>query len=175
MTSRPDTTEYAQPYANYVALVPEGDILGTLEKQLDALTAFLRAIPEAEGNTRHPPYTWSVKDVVGHITDAEHIFGCRALRFAREDPTPLPGFDENPYVRSADFDACRLSDLVTRFELLRRAHLCLFRSLPAAAWHRTGIASGHPVSVRALAYIIAGHTEHHARILRKRLDRGSKA
>jgi hypothetical protein len=171
MIARPDATEYAAPYANYVALVPEGPILDVLEQQLDALLALLRDLPEEVGNTRHPPYTWSVKEVVGHITDAERVFGYRALCFARGDSASLPGFDENEYVRAAGFDSYRLTDLVAEFESLRRSHLCLFRGLSSAAWQRRGTASGYAVSVRALAHIIAGHTHHHAVILRRRLGR----
>lgn len=167
---RPGPTEFAPFYAGYVALVPEEEILAVLETQLDDLLALLRSVPEEQETVRHPPYTWSIKEVVGHLTDAERIFGCRALRFARSDPTPLPGFDENAYARVAGFDRLPLGDLVSEFEAVRRAHLWFFRNLPDAAWPRTGEANGNVVSVRALAYIIAGHTRHHTAILRQRLS-----
>jgi hypothetical protein len=167
---RPSPTEYAPYYGKYVALVPEDDILAALEAQLAELLALLRAVPEEEGNVRHPPYTWSVKEVVGHLTDGERIFGYRALRFARGDTTPLPGFDENEYARVAGFDNSPLADLVLEFEAVRRSHLWLFRNLPEAAWARVGEANGSAVSVRALAYIIAGHGRHHTAILRRRLS-----
>jgi hypothetical protein len=173
VTARPDATEYA-PAAGYVSLVPEGDVVTVLERQLDELLALLRGVPEEVGNTRHPPYTWSVKEVVGHVTDAERVFAYRALCVARGDQTPLPGFDENAYVPPARFDACRLADLVSQFEHLRRSNLSFFRSLPPEAWTRRGVANASPVTTRALAYIMAGHAEHHARILRKRLDRGGE-
>ena len=172
VTSRPDATEYAAAAAGYVSLVPDGDIRTTLERQLDEILALLRPVSEEVGNTRHAPYTWSVKEVVGHVTDAERVFGYRALCVARGDQTPLPGFDENAYVPPARFDAGRLSDLVAQFEHLRRSHLLFFRSLPADAWTRRGTANNSPVTTRGLAYIIAGHAEHHARILRKRLGQG---
>jgi hypothetical protein len=172
VTARPDATEYAPPFAGYVGLVPDGDVVTILERQLDELLALLRPASEEAGNTRHAPYTWSVKEVVGHVTDAERVFGYRALCVARGDQTPLPGFDENAYVPPAAFDACRLADLVAQFEHLRRSHLYLVRSLPADAWVRRGVANNSPVSTRALAYIMAGHAEHHARILRKRLGQG---
>src|SRR5262249_41821953 len=99
------------------------------------------------------------------------IYGYRTLRFARGDSTPLPGFDENAYARLAGSDHCALHDLVAEFEAVRRSHLCLFRNLPDAAWSRMGGANGSLVSVRALAYIMAGHARHHIGILRKRLSR----
>jgi hypothetical protein len=131
----------------------------------------LQDVTETEAETRHPPYTWSIKEVVGHLVDSERIFGVRALRFARQDSTHLPGFDENDYVRSARFDARTLASLVQEFELVRRSHLLFFRGLEDDAWLRSGVANGHSVSVRALASIIAGHERHHVNILRKRLSR----
>ena len=166
---RPDSTEYASFYAGYVKLVPETDAIDALERQLTDVLGLLRQVPESEGNVRHPPYTWSVKEVVGHITDGERVFSYRAMRFARNDPTPLPTFDENAYVRAAGFDACKLQDLTDQFEHVRRASLSLFRSMDKEAWLRRGVASGAEVTVRALAYVIVGHTRHHLLILRKRL------
>ncbi len=168
---RPDPTEYASFYRNYVAQVPEDDVLPVLGSELETALALLRGVPEEEGNTRHAPYTWSVKEVVGHVTDAERVFAYRALRIGRGDTTPLPSFDENTYVRGAEFDRCRLADLVAEFEVVRRASLLLFRHFPEAAWSRRGIASNNEVTVRALAYIIVGHQRHHFGILRKRLGR----
>jgi hypothetical protein len=167
--SRPDATEFAPYYSKYIDLLPGGDILEVLAEQTEELTGFLRRVPEKEAGKRHPPYTWSVKEVVGHITDAERIFGYRALRIARQDETPLSGFDENAYVKNAGFDTYRLSDLAAEFEFLRRSHLCFFRGLASAAWQCRGVANGNPVSVRAIACIIAGHARHHELILRKRL------
>jgi arsenate reductase len=167
--SRPEPTEYAAPYRGYIALVPEGDILTVLANQLDDALTFLRYVKESDASVPHPPYTWTIKQALGHIIDAERIFGIRALRFARNDPTPLPTFDEIDYVRHANFNARTVRDLVEEFELIRRSHLSLFRHLDEKAWLRTGVASGYDVSVRALAYIIAGHAQHHLVIVRKRL------
>lgn len=169
--TRPEASEYQPYFAKYVTLVPDGDIINTLERQLNETLATLHGLTEAEANTRHAPYTWSIKEVVGHLTDAERIFGYRALRFARGDATALPGFDENDYVRHANFDARPFSELLSEYEMLRRSHISMFRGLDDAAWLRTGIANGHPISVRALAYNIAGHELHHGAILRKRLGR----
>jgi DinB superfamily len=166
---RPEPTEYAPYYAKYLDLVPEDDILPALEAQLAETLAVLRAAPEGQGDVRHPPYTWTVKEVVGHITDTERVMGYRALRFARGDQTPLPGFDEQIYVPAGQFDRVPLRDLAAEFEAVRRSHLPLFRHLPAAAWARGGKANDNPVTVRALAYIIVGHARHHTAILRKRL------
>jgi hypothetical protein len=166
---RPDPTEYAPFYTDYVNLVSEADIQAALTVQLDEVSSLLRPVPEAVGNLRHPPYTWSVKEVVGHLTDGERIFGYRALRISRGDTTPLAGFDENDFARAAGFDRFPLADLVAEFETARRNSLWLFRHLPEEGWTRMGTASDSPVSARALAYIMVGHVRHHLTILRKRL------
>jgi hypothetical protein len=167
--SRPDPTEYAAYYGKYLALVPEEDVLAAMQAQWVKTLAVLGACPEEEANARHRPYTWTVKQVVGHLTDSERVFGYRALRVARGDATPLPGFDENAFAAAGDFDRRTLSDLAAEFEAVRRSHLLLFGSLPDAAWVRRGVANGSEISVRAIAYIIVGHERHHAGILRKRL------
>jgi hypothetical protein len=169
VNQRPEPTEYAPYYEGYVGLVPEHDIQAALTAQLDEVLTLLRPVPEAVGNLRHPPYTWSVKEVVGHLTDGERIFGYRALRISRGDTTPLASFDENEFARAANFDRFPLADLVAEFETGRRNSLWLFRHLPAEGWTRIGTASNNPVSVRALAYIMVGHVRHHLAILRKRL------
>jgi hypothetical protein len=169
VSGRPDATEYASHYGTYISLVPEEDILDSLERQLEATLTLLRGVSEEEGAKRHAPYTWSVKEVVGHIIDAERIFAYRALRFARNDPAELPGFEENDYVREARFDRRSLADLVDELALVRRGNLLLFRNLDKDAWLRTGIASNARISVRALAYAVVGHERHHVNILRKRL------
>ena len=168
-TSRPQPDEYGPFYKNYIAQVTETDILDAMRSQRDDVVRLLRAQPESVGGVRHPPYTWSVKDVVGHITDAERIFGYRALRFARADTTPLPGFDDNEYVRVAGFDRTALAKIVDEFESVRNANLLMFENFPTEAWPRRGEANKSPLSVRALAYIIVGHARHHTVILKKRL------
>ncbi len=166
-----EATEDAAPFEAYLRLVPSGNILVHLERQIEETVALLRDVSEAEAESRHAPSTWSIKEVVGHLIDAERIFGYRALRFARRDRTELPGFDENDYVRNARFDARSLSSLVEEFELVRRSHLLFFRGLDGEAWDRSGVANGYRVAVRTLAMIIVGHTSHHVAILRKRLSR----
>jgi len=166
---RPASTEYAAYYGKYIELVPETDIVATLAAQLDEMLPFLRAIPESQGNVRHAPYTWSIKEVVGHLTDCERVFGYRALRFARGDATALPGFDENTFAPAAESDRWPLAELVAEFEALRRSHVLMFRHLSDAAWSRSGEANNNRVSVRAAAYILVGHARHHTAILRNRL------
>jgi hypothetical protein len=117
----------------------------------------------------HPPYTWTIKQVVGHLTDSERVFGYRALRFARGDSTALSGFDENAYAAAARHDRVPLESLAREFENLRRSHIAFFEHLTAEAWLRSGAANNSDVSVRALAYILVGHEWHHVAILRRRL------
>ena len=168
-TARPDESEYAHYYQKYISLVPPGDILAVLETQLDETLSLLNGLTESEAETHHAPYTWSTKDVVGHLVDSERIFGVRALRFARQDAKELPGFDENDYAVQAHSDVRALADLLQEFAHVRHSHLLFFRSLPDDAWRRIGVANGNSVTVLALAYIIAGHERHHVSILRKRL------
>jgi uncharacterized damage-inducible protein DinB len=166
--ARPEHDEYAPYYEKYVSLVPDGNIVATLERQATATLALLRGVTEEKASSRYEAGKWSVKEVLGHITDGERIFAYRALRFARNDQTPLPGFEQDDYVRAADFDARTFASLVAEFESVRAATLTLLRSFDDAAWQRRGVASDNQVSVRALAHIIAGHELHHVGILRER-------
>ena len=167
--NRPDATEYAPYYGKYVSLVADSsNILESLDRQLDETLALLGRIPEEQAGFRYAPGKWSIKELVGHMIDTERIFSYRALRFARNDKTPLEGFEQDDYIRGASFDDYRLADLASEFAHVRRATLSLFKHLNKEAWDRTGIASDSQVSVRALAYIIAGHELHHLEILRSR-------
>lgn len=166
---RPESTDYAAFYGKYVDLVTEADVLSAMAAQLEHLLAFLRAVPEAEASVLHAPYTWTLKEVIGHVTDGERVFGYRALRFARGDATPLASFDENAFALASDYNRLPWVDVISEWEAARRSNLWLFRNLPEAAWTRAGIASENRVTVNALAYIIVGHARHHAVILRKRL------
>jgi hypothetical protein len=166
---RPTSTEHAPYYAKYVANVPEDDILSVLERQTDEAKALLRTIPEAQANIVHPPYAWTIKQVIGHLIDSERIFAYRALRIARGDKTPLPGFDENTYAQTGEFGRVPFSELAADFDAARQSTISLFRTLNDAAMARRGEANGHMISVRALAFVIAGHVRHHLEIVRKRL------
>jgi hypothetical protein len=160
--------EYAAPYADYVAQVGDADVLDLLERQLETVARLLGGVPESRAGHRYAPGKWSVKEVVGHLADTERIMAYRALRIARGDTTPLPGFDENAFVRGAAFDLRSLGSLADEWAAVRRATLALLRPLDAETSRRTGSASGHPVSVRALAYMMAGHVAHHLGVLQTR-------
>jgi uncharacterized damage-inducible protein DinB len=165
---RPDATEFAPFYAGYVAGVPEGDIIGILRRGGDEWQRVLAELPEARGGYRYADGKWSIKQVVGHVSDAERIFAYRALRIARGDRTPLAAFDEDAYADAAASDRRTISALAAELKAVREATIALFDSLPEDAWTRTGTASEKTVSVRALAYIAAGHAQHHLKILLER-------
>lgn len=166
--TRPAADEYAPYYGTYTSKVPDGDIVQTLRAQVSLTLAHLRAIPESRGGYRYADGKWSIREVVGHLTDAERIFAGRAMRFARADATALPGFDENAYVANARFNERTLASLIAEFEAVRNATVAFFDSLLAEEWTRHGEASGKNVSVRALAWIVAGHELHHLTVLRER-------
>jgi hypothetical protein len=166
--NRPSAEEFAPYYEKYISLVTDDDIAAALDRQLTEHLAMLRSIPEDRACVTNEPGKWSVKQIVGHLVDNERVFAYRALRFARNDATPLPGFDENEFMRDAPFDNRPLAELVSEFEHVRKSTIHLFRSLSAEAWLRAGLADEKRVSVRALAYIIAGHERHHMSILRRR-------
>lgn len=165
---RPGSGEYAEYYDRYISLVPEGDIVATLSNQLESTLALLRSINESQANKRYEPDKWSIKELVGHIIDGERIFAYRALRFARNDQTPLSGFEQDDYVRGADFDGRSWAGLIDEFEHVRRSTISLFASLSPEAYTRRGPANDVEVSVRALAYIMAGHEAHHVNVLKTR-------
>jgi DinB family protein len=165
---RPASDEFAEYYGKYVANVPEPDPVAALAMQIELTAALLGRVSDADALKRYAPGKWSVKEVVGHLCDSERVFTYRAMRFARADTTALASFDENPYVQAAGFDRHPLASLVAEFRDVRRASLALFRSFDEMAWHRRGTASGKVVSVRALAYITAGHERHHVAILKER-------
>ena len=165
---RPATDEFAPYYGMYISRVPDGDVVATLASQIPETAAFLRSLPESLGDHRYAPEKWSIREVIGHISDAERVFAYRALRFARGDKTPVPGFDENDYVANGNFGSRSLEDLISEFEHLRQATIHLFGGLDEKSMAMRGTANGLEVSVRALAFIIAGHEEHHMEILRTR-------
>jgi hypothetical protein len=165
----PARGEYDPYYGGYISRIAPGeDILTVLDDQLQSTFALFQGMEESRGSFRYAPGKWSIKEVIGHLTDTERIMSVRALRIARGDPTPLPGFDEDAYVPAMEADARAIDDLMLEWSAVRRATLALFRGLPAAAWARRGVANGSAVSVRALAYIVAGHERHHLETLRNR-------
>lgn len=166
--TRPDPGEYNNYYDKYVALVPAGDIIALLTVQLDDTVALLRDLSEEQALHAYAPGKWTIKEVIGHVMDAERVFMHRAMRFGRGDETPLPSFDENRYTPAGEFNARPLASLISELTTVRRASVALLAGLPAGAWERRGMASGFPVSVRGLAWIAAGHELHHRQILMQR-------
>lgn len=165
---KPRPGEFDPYYALYIDAIRDGDLLLMLEQQGAELLDLLRAFGEARGTFRYAPGKWSVKEVLGHITDTERVFAYRALRFARADETPIPGFEQDDYVAAAGFNRRSLADLAEEFADVRRATIKLFAGMDALALTRAGVASSAPMTVRAAAWVIAGHEQHHARILRER-------
>lgn len=165
---RPDVSEYPTSHAVYVQGAPEGDILETLRRQGDEVRTLLASLPESIGGHRYAPGKWSVREVIGHLLDAEKCFEHRAFRFSRGDASPLPGFDEDSYVAASRYDLRTLSDLAAEFTTLRAATLFTLQDLAPEAWDRRGMANGKETTVRALAFVIAGHASHHLKVLRER-------
>jgi len=168
MSQRPRPGEYNPHFERYVARVPETDILAVLERQAEDVRSALAAVSEERGAFRYEPGKWSIREVLGHVIDAERVFGYRALCIARGDSTPLPGFEENDYAANAGADRASVASLVEEFRTLRRSNLLLLKRLDEAAWPRLGTANGHPTSARALAFIMAGHVRHHLAVLQAR-------
>jgi len=163
--SRPDATEYAPYYGKYISLIPEGDLIKIMNEQFERTLATLRNISETQSLTRYEPGKWSIKEVIGHLADTERIMSYRALRIARGDETPIPGFEQDDYVRGANFDVRPFAEIVHEFQVVRQATLALFSSFDEAALSRRGTASDLAVSARALTHIVAGHERHHMNVL----------
>ena len=165
---RPGDDEYGAFYAGYVARVPETDIVAALETQAASIDRWPARVPHDKETLAYEPGKWTVRQVVGHMGDAERVFSYRALRISRGDATPLPGFEENPYVARSVFADVPFQMLVAELAALRRANLPLFRRIDEAGWSSKGEASGMGVTVRALAYIMVGHVRHHVAVLKER-------
>lgn len=168
MLEKPQAGEYAAHFEPYIQKVPEGNLSSLLEKQVDEVIQRLGQITEEQGSYRYAEGKWSLKEVLGHISDTERIMSYRLLRIARGDTTPLPGFEENLFVTHAHADRQTVNALLQDFAAVRIATLSLIRQLDDEAWARIGTFSDHPGSARALAYIIAGHSIHHFNIIEER-------
>src|SRR5688572_18842418 len=166
--NRPDKNEYDPYYEHYVSLVENDDIIDTLGSQPTRLQDLLTAMPEENGNYRYADGKWSVKEVLGHLIDGERMFAYRLFRISRGDETPIEGFEQDGYIENAHSDDRSFSDLLEEFSLLRRANMMFFNNLKDDAWTRVGTANKARISVRALAYIMAGHIEHHLGVLKER-------
>jgi hypothetical protein len=166
--ARPEPGEYAPYYDRYISLITGTDVLGTLDAQRRQTMMLLSGHDESDGDFRYAPDKWNAKEVLGHVCDTERIFAYRALRIARGDQTPLAGFEQDDYVRNGPFGQAPLAEIIEDYIAVRRATLTLLRNLEEGAWRRRGVANKNEVSVRALAYIIAGHELHHRRILEEK-------
>ena len=166
--SRPQADEYAGFFAGYVDRVPEGDIVKQLETQGRSTEQLLASIGEEKASYRYAPEKWSIKQVIGHMTDAERVFLYRLLAIARGEQQSLPGFDENEYMANSNFDGQTLAELTEGFASTRRAMVALARSLDDEAWGRRGIANNNAITARAMAWVAAGHERHHLNVLRER-------
>ncbi len=166
--ARPQAGEYAPYYERYISLIQENDILATLDRQRRETVLLLSGLSEEQGDFRYAPDKWSAKQVLGHVCDSERVFAYRALRIARGDATPMEGFEQDDYVKNGPFARHAIAEVIEDYIAVRRATISLLRSLEEAAWSRRGIANKNEVTVRALAYMIAGHEVHHRRILQEK-------
>jgi DinB superfamily len=160
--SLPATDEYAPFYEDYVQRASQrDDLYAALPHQIDELRSALGALTDTQARFKPGPQEWSIKEVIGHLNDVERVFSYRLLRISRNDATPLPGFEQEDYVRMAGFDEYFLDDLLTEFEHLRRANIIAIQNMSMEAIDRRGTASGMTVSARALIYMLVGHVDHH--------------
>lgn len=166
--ARPVEGEFASHFERYISQVPENDIIPVLRAQTDELTNLVRQIPEERGGFRYGPDKWTIREVLGHLADTERVMSYRTTCLARGEQNELPGFDENEYVRTANFDAWTLADLAAQFENLRRANVSVLEHLDPDAWKRKGIVNHNPITVPAIVWVMAGHVRHHVKILRER-------
>ena len=166
---RPRADEHVEYFGRYISKVPENaDLISLLRDQAMETVSMLQGLTPAQGDFAYAPGKWTIKQVIGHIVDAERIFVYRALCFARQDRTGLPSFDENAYVDNANFQERTLADLLEEFQVVRSATIHFAKNLDAESLTRVGIASNNPISVRALLYVIAGHERHHVELFRER-------
>jgi hypothetical protein len=169
---RPQAEEHNPYYSRYIDLVPDADILDTLRRQVKETRAIIERLTEEQGNYRYAPGKWSVKEVLGHLSDTERVFGYRALRVARNDQTPIEGFEQDDYVRFGPFMRRPLVELIDEFAAVRQCSILLFSELDEEAWGRRGTANNSVISVRAIAYVMAGHELHHRSVLKEKYNIG---
>ncbi|UJF31297.1 DinB family protein [Paenibacillus hexagrammi] len=167
MLNRPDSTEYYPYVSGYIHLVPDGDYISYLAKQLEELNALFAEVSEEQGSYAYAPGKWSIKEIIGHITDTERVMSYRLLRIARGDSDiSLPGFDQDSFIQSAAFSELTLETLLADFRAVRKATLTLLTTITDQAWLRKGLVNDNEISARAIAYTLAGHAQHHMNVLR---------
>ncbi len=165
---RPENNEYGEWYAGYVSSITETDVVTVLFEQIDEIAEIYTSIDDAKGTFTYAEGKWTIKELLGHIIDGERVFGYRLHRFSHGDLTPLSSFDQDLYVANGRSNQRTFADLIDEFVTQRRSNVALVRSFRDEDWDLAGIASDNPVSVRALAFIMAGHVRHHSRILKER-------
>ena len=170
--NRPAESEYALYYQSYVAQVSEEEIVPVLRSQLDDLDLLLGKVAPERETFRYAEGKWSIREIAGHLIDGERVFGYRAFCIARGETQNLPGFDQNDYMLTAPYDRIELEDLLAEFRLVRLANIAMLRRLDEESWTRTGTANDNQITVRALAFIMAGHVRHHMGVLRERYQLG---
>jgi len=168
--SIPGPDDYNQFYHRYISLAPTENFMQVFGDQVEMLQKLLGNLPEGVDQQLHAPYTWNLKQVVGHLIDCERIFSTRLLRIGVGDPAILPGMDQDVYVANLDYDQVSMSDLLDEFSGLRKSNVLLANRMSAECLQRRGIASDSPVSAKANLFILVGHVEYHAAIIRKRLS-----
>jgi hypothetical protein len=162
---RPIENEYAEYYKRYINLVPEENILGVLESQIDVIRNTAEVISKDRETYRYESGKWSIREVFGHVIDVERVFGFRAFCFSRKELQPLPSFEQDMYIENGSYDQTELKELAVEFGELRKSHLYVLKRIDQNQWKQIGKASGYDVSVRALAYMMAGHVRHHLNVL----------
>ena len=173
MKTRPADTEYAPHFSGYVSHVPEADVLSVMDTQALQLSRMMSQIPAEREKFRYAPEKWSIREVIGHLIDTERVFGYRAFCISRGERVSLPAFDENEYIKESRYDDRPLGSLTEEFVAVRKSNVLFLRSLDDKAWEAVGTANNNRISVRALAYIMAGHVRHHVAILHERYSVGS--
>jgi hypothetical protein len=168
MLQRPLTSEYPEYYVPYVELVPEEDLLTILSEDLKSTIALFEGISDEDGYFRYAPNKWSIKEVLGHMTDTERIMSYRLLRIGRGDQTALAGFNENDFVEGSQINKQSIKDILEDFIATRKATITLIKNMPTDAWVNKGNANNTEVTTRAIGYIIAGHAIHHKQIINER-------
>jgi len=166
--NRPSQAEYAPFYQGYVEQVSESDIMQVLRSELDDLDVLLSHVPAEKETYAYADGKWTIRQIVGHLIDGERVFGYRALCIARGEKQNLPGFDQNDYMATAPYIEIELEDLLSEMRLVRLSNIAMLRSLNDEAWERTGTANANDVTVRAIAFIMAGHVRHHMKVLKER-------
>ncbi len=164
----PKESDYPPYYATYVSKVPSGNVIDLLNAEMDETVSLLRGIPEGRAGYRYAEGKWSIKEMVGHVLDTERVFAMRCIAFARADPNPWPGMDQDPWVAVAKFDTRLLEDLTGQLQDLRRANISMFRGMTDEDMARKGVASGVEFTAHSFPYIMAGHEVHHKKVLREK-------